>query len=412
MKKSLTVQGLFLIVIGIIVIVTSINVLSSEKLNKEPYKTPNINDLEKIVLTDIVDRNPVRERVFTDKEVMEKFSGVLSQSENIRNMMSVSEVPNSEEYAIIQYFFKSGGDSRHNIYNENGKQYIEVPYYKIYEMKKEGLEDLTKIMKKYEGIDISNRPITGDPSDIRSQWAGIINMNEFKSKPDIIYETNIGAEVVLDYESENYLVFHGYFGLFVYDLKNNKMVGSLDLKPIDCQKVQGDNACMVSFDESEMIARIWPTNQKYVMYEYNILEDFLRRIPYDENLIKSKETNGRIIEAAGVGDLVYDSDKMKYRIFDVYFAEGYTVKKGLYENKKGIPDYGNIRLEDNGQYIANLGYIYSYTPVGSYRQDGDQVICYNEDEVIMKFRIDGDILVYDDGLEHFEVGERFYFSGE
>lgn len=412
MERFKKTRILPLIIVGIIAVGTIIKLISSQNLSKEPYKTPNINDLEKIVLTDIVDRNPVRERVFTDKEVMEKFSGVLSQSENIRNMMSVSEVPNSEEYAIIQYFFKSGGDSRHNIYNENGKQYIEVPYYKIYEMKKEGLEDLTKIMEKYEGIDISNRPITGDPSDIRSQWAGIINMDDFKFKPDITYDTNVGVEVMVDSESENYLVFHGYFGLFVYDLKNNKMVGSLDLKPIDCQKVQGDNACMVSFNESEMIARIWPADQKDVMYEYNILKDSLRRIPYDESLILFTESSGRIIEAAGVGDLVYSSSLRKYRIFDAYFAEGYTVKKGLYENKKDITDYGNIRLEDNGQYIANLGYIYSYAPRGSYRQDGDRIICYNEDEVIMKFRIEGDILVYDGELEHFEVGERFYLGGE
>lgn len=404
MKKSLKMKGLFLITMGIIVIATSIKVLSSQKLKNESYNTPNINDLDKIVLTDIVDRNPIQERIFTNKKEMEKYLEILSKSEETRKMMSVSEVPNSEEYTIIQYFFKSGEDSRHSIYNENGKQYIEVPYFKIYEMKKEGLEDLTKIMEKYEGIDISNRPITGDPSDIKSQMAGIINLYDFKFKPDITYKTNIGVEVMVDYESDNYLVFHGYFGLFVYDLKNNIMVGSLDLKPIDCQRVQGDNAAMVSFSESEMIARIWPVDQKDVMYEYNILKDSLRRIPYDESLILFTESSGRIIEAAGVGDPVYSSSLRKYRIFDAYFAEGYTVKKGLYENKKDITDYGNIRLEDNGQYIANLGYIHSYAPRGSYRQDGDRIICYNEDEVIMKFRIEGDILVYDSELEHFEVG--------
>lgn len=259
---------------------------------------------------------------------------------------------------------------------------------------------------------LSNRPITGDPSDIRNQWSGVINMNDYRFKPDITYETNVGVEVMIVYESENYTVFNGYFGLFVYDLKDNKMVGALDLKSIDCQMVQGDNACMVSFNESEMIARIWTVDQKDVMYEYNIIEDSLRRIPYDESLILYTESNGRIIEAAGVGDLVYDSNKKKYRIFDAYFAEGYTVKKGLYENKKDISNYGSISLEDNGQYIANLGYIYSYRPSGSYRQDGDQVICYNADEVLMKFKIEGDILIYDGGLEHFDVGEKFYLKGE
>lgn len=238
------------------------------------------------------------------------------------------------------------------------------------------------------------------------------DVNDLKKKPDITYETNVGVEVMIVYESDNYLVFNGYFGLFVYDLKNNKMLGALDLKPINCQMVQGDNACMVSFNESEMIARIWTGDQKDVMFEYNIIEDSLRRIPYDENLILYTESNGRIIEAAGVGDLVYDSNKKKYRIFDAYFAEEYTIKKGVYENKKDIPSYGSITLEDNGQYKANLGMVISYMPMGSYRQDGDNLICYNGDEILMKFKIDEDILVYDGGLKHFEVGEKFYLKSE
>lgn len=238
------------------------------------------------------------------------------------------------------------------------------------------------------------------------------DVNDLKKKPDITYDTNVGVEVLVVYESDNYLVFNGYFGLFIYDLKDNKMVGALDLKPIDCQMVQGDNACMVSFNESEMIARIWTADQKDVMHEYNIIEDSLRRIPYDESLILYTESSGRIIEAAGVGDLLYDSSKKKYRIFDAYFAEGYTIKKGIYENKKDIPAYGSITLEDNGQYTANLGMVISYMPMGSYRQDGDKLICYNADEVLMKFKIDGDILIYDGGLQHFEVGEKFYLKGE
>lgn len=409
MERLKKIKMSLVIIVSIILIAAIVRLLSSQSLIKESYKTPDINDLEKIVLTDIEHGNPVRERIFTDKEVMEDFAEVFAESQKTKRQ-SVSEVPNNEKYTIIQYFFKSGGTSWHSVYNENGKQYIEIPYYGIYQMKKEGLERLTEIIGKYEGEDISNRPITGDPYDIRSQRVGIINMDEFKRRPDITYDTNIGVEVMIDYESENYVVFHGYFGLFVYDLKNNKMIGSLDLEPIGCQMVQGDYASMVSFDESQMIARIWPVDQKDVMYEYNILEDFLKRIPYDENLILFSESNGRIVEGTSVGELIYDSNERKYRIFDSYFSSDYTIKKGLYENKREVPNYGSIMLEDNGQYIANLGYIYSYAPRGSYRQEGAQLICYNEDEVIMKFRIDGDILIYDGGLEHFEVGEAFYFK--
>lgn len=409
MGKSRKFKVLLVTLLSTMLIVIIIRLFSSQGLIKQSYKGPNINDLDKIVLTDIEHRNPIRERIFDDKRVMEDFAKILVRSQKTRKQ-SVSEVPYNHNYTIIQYFFKSGGDSRHSIYNENEKLYIEVPYYAIYQMEEEGLEKLTQIMEKYEGEDISNRHITGDPHDIRSQMSGIINMNDFKRKPDITYDTNIGVEVMIVYESENYVVFNGYFGLFVYDLKDNKMVGALDLEPIGCQMVQGDNACMVSFDESQMVARIWPADQQDVMYEYYISKDFLRRIPYNEYLIIFTESDGRIVGADGIGDLVYESNRGKYRIFDSYFANDYTIEKGLYENKKDIQNYASIKLEDNGQYIANLGYIYSYAPMGSYRQDGEQLICYNGDEEIMKFTIDGDILIYDGGLEHFSVGEKFYLK--
>lgn len=408
MERLKKVKNLLLMFVIIILIAIMMRLCPPQNLIKQSYEGPNINDLDKIVLTDIEYGNPIRERIFDDKGVMENFKRILMESQKTKKQ-SVSEMPYSDEYTIIQYFFKSGGDSRHSIYGENGKWYIEFPYYGIYQIEKEGLENLTQIMEKYEGEDISNRPITGHPHDIRSQMSGIINMNDFKRRPDITYDTNTGVEVMIAFESENYVVFNGYFGLFVYDLKNNKMVGTLDLEPIGCQMVQGDNACMVSFNESQMVARIWPADQKDVMYEYYIIEDFLRRIPYNEDLIIFSQGNGRIV-GADVGDLVYDSNKGKYRIFDSYFANYYTIKKGLYENKKDIQNYGSIELGDNGQYIANLGYIYSYAPVGSYIQDGDQLICYNGEQVIMKFTIDGDVLVYDGGLEHFSIGEKFYLK--
>ncbi|WP_353093966.1 hypothetical protein [Tissierella praeacuta] len=216
--------------------------------------------------------------------------------------------------------------------------------------------------------------------------------------------------MVLDYDSENYVVLHGYFGLFVYDLKANKIVGVLDLKPINCEIVAGDNASSVSFNESEMTIRIWLLDQNDIMFEYNLIGDNLRRILYDENLTKSRQLNGKIIEGSDVGSLVYDSGSRKYRIFDTYFTDGYTVKKGLYENKKDIPDYGSIELDENGQYLANLGYLYGYAPKGDYIQEGDQLICYDGDKVIMKFRIKGDTLIYEGGLKHFDIGEEFYLK--
>ncbi|WP_052693632.1 hypothetical protein [Desulfosporosinus sp. I2] len=40
----------------------------------------------------------------------------------------------------------------------------------------------------------------------------------------------------LDYASDDIVIFHGYFGLFVYDLDSQQIIRSLDLKPLDCAR--------------------------------------------------------------------------------------------------------------------------------------------------------------------------------
>ena len=52
----------------------------------------------------------------------------------------------------------------------------------------------------------------------------------------------------LDYADEDKIIFHAYFGLFVYDLNSNEIVSSLNLKELGCQKVQGGCDISVSSD--------------------------------------------------------------------------------------------------------------------------------------------------------------------
>ena len=46
----------------------------------------------------------------------------------------------------------------------------------------------------------------------------------------------------LDYADENKVIFHGDYGLFVYDLSASKIVTSMDLKEIGCQKIQNEGS--------------------------------------------------------------------------------------------------------------------------------------------------------------------------
>lgn len=64
--------------------------------------------------------------------------------------------------------------------------------------------------------------------------------------PTFSLEQDIGVDMVaLDYASDDTIIFHGYFGLFVYDLNSQEMIRSLDLEPIGCEATQGDHSCMV-----------------------------------------------------------------------------------------------------------------------------------------------------------------------
>lgn len=76
----------------------------------------------------------------------------------------------------------------------------------------------------------------------------------------------------LDYADEDKIIFHAYFGLFIYDLKHEEIVNSLDLKQLGCQKVQGGCNIHVSNDGDT----IWikPNNEDYVycfLWKKNLL---------------------------------------------------------------------------------------------------------------------------------------------
>ncbi len=53
-------------------------------------------------------------------------------------------------------------------------------------------------------------------------------------------DTSAGIEVLLDYADDNIVVFHGYFGVFVYDLNANRIRSAVDFsKTLGCTNVNG-----------------------------------------------------------------------------------------------------------------------------------------------------------------------------
>lgn len=85
----------------------------------------------------------------------------------------------------------------------------------------------------------------------------------------------------LDYADDRMVIFHSYFGLFVYDIKTEKIVNSLDLKAIGCQKVQngGHTRVVVSTDGNHVY--LYPHEKDY-MYILNLAENNLKRTKSEE----------------------------------------------------------------------------------------------------------------------------------
>lgn len=82
----------------------------------------------------------------------------------------------------------------------------------------------------------------------------------------------------LDYASDDIIIFHGVFGLFVYDLNAQQLVRSLDLKPINCQQVQGSNACEVTVSTDGNIVQLH-TMEENNIYVYTVSDNTLYEAP-------------------------------------------------------------------------------------------------------------------------------------
>ena len=84
----------------------------------------------------------------------------------------------------------------------------------------------------------------------------------------------------MDYADGNIVVFHDYYGLFVYDINEQKIVGAISLEPIGCNYTQGDNYCEVMVDSQGTTIYLHPLQEKE-MYVYDIATGVLTQQKYN-----------------------------------------------------------------------------------------------------------------------------------
>ena len=134
-----------------------------------------------------------------------------------------------------------------------------------------------------------------------------------------------GADIVeLNYASGDRVIFHGYFGLFVYDLNTERITHSLNLKSIGCHFTQGDAYCEVSVSQEGNIVQLHPMNSDE-MYVYDIENNTLKQMKY-----KPMENSFKITPNDNFGEGV-GYETVKFSNGDVgYLRYIDTTLNGLY----------------------------------------------------------------------------------
>lgn len=138
--------------------------------------------------------------------------------------------------------------------------------------------------------------------------------------PILTKDMTIGVGILSDYESDDKIIFHGYFGAFVYDLKAEKITLAVDLeKALGTNQIQGSHYVnvVVNSDGSEMLLYLDGTseeNEKMAYrintldgsYTYKAYKPFNKSAEYGD----SQRYSGNIIE-----DVSYTNEKQSWKIF-------------------------------------------------------------------------------------------------
>ncbi len=109
----------------------------------------------------------------------------------------------------------------------------------------------------------------------------------------------------IDYASDKQVIFHSMFGLFVYDIKNEKLTRSLDLATIDSNYMQGSIYTEIKVSKDGKTVYIDNIGDKYdnFMYKYHIKNNRLEKTPvYDvyDSFVKGSifDKNYNVFEGA------------------------------------------------------------------------------------------------------------------
>ena len=194
-------------------------------------------------------------------------------------------------------------------------------------------------------------------------------------KPTINLDDYPGADGShLYYADENKVIFADYYGLFIYDTENHKYIQSVDLKPIGCDKTQGDDACEIAVNKDGTKVYLHVMSDKENMYEYSVENNTFVKKKYalDENGLYKGINNDSGSEAnfttstgkknscyivngysnplGELGYIRYDPDADYDLVFPLFVAD--DLKNAAYFNRSDIYDIVRAEINYDGKHYV------------------------------------------------------------
>ena len=135
----------------------------------------------------------------------------------------------------------------------------------------------------------------------------------------------VGVGVILDYAGDDFIVFHGYFGLFAYNLNSEKLVMSVDLKKaIGTTVIQGSIGAAVRVSADGSVIQLYyydnerrgdPEGVYYIdTVDWSCTYGAYRNLGsyYNVEDLPTDAIQGQ----SSIGDLTYQNAGQTWKLFD------------------------------------------------------------------------------------------------
>jgi beta-lactamase regulating signal transducer with metallopeptidase domain len=165
--------------------------------------------------------------------------------------------------------------------------------------------------------------------------------------PELSLEQTVSVDMAeLDYASDDIIIFHDYFGLFVYDLNTLEIVRSLDLKPLNCHYTQGDNYCEVSVSADGNTVQLHPMSSEN-MYIYTVSDNTLWETAYQpmEERFSSFIPTEELVHFKVMAHYSHHSVKFAAGDYGYLYTADWTIATLSYS--RGDIKYSLFELEEN-----------------------------------------------------------------